>query len=51
MDLRVYEQRKFELAEVLRSGSGLLPREEHAQHQRIRVVNEWAGTSTHKPVK
>jgi GTP-binding protein EngB required for normal cell division len=36
MDLRAYEQSKFELAEVLRSASGLIPREEHAQHQRIR---------------
>jgi GTP-binding protein EngB required for normal cell division len=36
MDLRAYEQRKFALAEVLRSASGLLPREEHSQHQRIR---------------
>jgi GTP-binding protein EngB required for normal cell division len=36
MDLRAYEQRKFALAEILRSASGLLPREEHSQHQRIR---------------
>lgn len=36
MDLRAYEQSKFALAEVLRSASGLLPREKHSQHQRIR---------------
>src|SRR6202167_6269338 len=36
MDLRAYEQSKFELAEILRSASGLIPKEEHAQYQRIR---------------
>jgi GTP-binding protein EngB required for normal cell division len=36
MDLRAYEQSKFELAEVLRSASGLVPREEHVHHERIR---------------
>lgn len=36
MDLSAYERNKFELAEILRSVSALLPREEHDRHQRIR---------------
>lgn len=36
MDLSAYERSKFELAEVLRSASALLPNEEHERHQRIR---------------
>src|ERR1700689_2778308 len=36
MDLGTYEQGKFELAEVLRSASALLPREEHDRHRSIR---------------
>lgn len=36
MDLSAYERSKFELAEVVRSVSALLPREDHDRHQRIR---------------
>lgn len=36
MDLSAYEGSKFELAEVLRSASALLPNEEHDRHGRIR---------------
>jgi GTP-binding protein EngB required for normal cell division len=36
MDLSAYEKSKFGLAEILRSASALLPREEHDHHRSIR---------------
>jgi GTP-binding protein EngB required for normal cell division len=38
MDLTTYEESKFELAQVLRTASALLPREEADRHQRIREL-------------
>lgn len=38
MDLTAYEESKFELAQVLRTASALLPREETERHQRIREL-------------
>ena len=38
MDLREYEQIKFEFAEVLRSVQTFVPRDRHDQHERIREL-------------
>ena len=38
MDLTAYEENKFELAQVLRTASALLPHEEAERHQRIREL-------------
>ena len=38
MDLTTYEESKFELAQVLRTASALLPNEETERHQRIREL-------------
>ena len=38
MDLTAYEESKFELAQVLRTASALLPHEEAERHQRIREL-------------
>jgi len=39
MDLREYEQIKFEFAEVLRSVQTFVPRDRHDRHERIRELS------------